>query len=168
MNENAPHITVEEGCGVVRPFLKNIVSARWDEKSFTTVDVFILLVCAALEVRDQSSHDIRFSPHIIAWGDSGVGKTLRFKILFPEEYAALLANDSTGVGQISLRIGQNCVKIDDADLNFFNNEQLVGTVKGTYHSAWSAKTHGARQDNNATITVIMTNLRKPVDRMGIA
>ena len=83
----------------------------------------------ALEVWGRANHDIRLSTHIIAWGDSGDGKTLAFKILFPEEYAAIIANDSVGVGPISLRIAQNCVKIDDADNRFFNTEQLVATVK---------------------------------------
>ena len=85
--------------------------------------------------------------------------------MFPEEYAALIGNDSVGVGQISLRIGKNCVKIDDADNSFFNNEQLVATVKAMHHSAWSAKTHGACQDNSATICVITTNTRKPIHQM---
>ena len=72
---------------------------------------------------------------MITRGDSGDGKTLAFKILFPEEYAAIIANDSVGVGQISLRIARNCVKIDDADNRFFNNEQLVETLEAMWHSA---------------------------------
>jgi len=163
----APALTVEEGMNWVKQIMKGVTSIKWKGRELTTKQGFLILIQLALEIRDEQTDGIQIAQHAMFKGLAGRGKTLLCQILFPSNYAAILTNDSTGVGQIVLRMGQKAVKVDHAEAQFFNNQQLVSCVKTMYHNAWSAKTHGARQDNAATACIITTNVEEPLQLMAI-
>ena len=156
--------TPNEGATIVMDIINNATDRGWNNEDLTMWDCTVALVAAAVEARDPNHSGIQFSPHFILHGAAGKGKTLLDQLLFATDIAPVMTNDSQGVGQMALEFKHKVLKIDDASPAFFNNTALTAAVKFKHHNTWSAKTHGERQDNEATMAFITTNMSSPVAR----
>lgn len=167
MNEMAPSpdMPVEVGKQAVLKVVDSALGVTWNGETWEPTDLLIALCTLALEARDQTKDGIEIAHHICLEGAPGKGKSFLGHVLIPPTYASTLTNDSSGVGQAALRQRHKVLKIDDAGTAFFNDDKLTATVKAMYHSNWSAKTHGSRQDNSATAAFITTNLNEAVRKL---
>ena len=165
-NKNKPQqMNVESGMLLIREVISKIGSTCYQGISINIQDLICVLGAAALEVRDTTHAGIIHSDHLCFYGMAGSGKTLLGQILIPAKVCSILTNDSCGVGQAALDCRDKCLKIDDAESAFFDNNLLVSTVKTMYHNVWAAKVHGAKATNPATLCFITTNNLDPIGAM---
>ena len=162
----------DEISATIQRIMARVKYAIWDDEPMERWAVKILLLTAATEARTEID-GIQISPHILVKGPAGTGKTMLGKILFPTHVASTLPTDAEGVGQLTLRQGHNVLKIDDAGQTTLLSKRIVDTIKTCYQNNvdtiktcyqnnWSAKEHGCRQDNTATLAWITTNVRDPL------
>ena len=154
-------MTSDEISSTIQRIMARVKHATWDDEPLERWAVKIILLTAATEARTEIDR-IQISPHILVKGPAGTGKTMLGKILFPNHVASQLPTDSEGVGQLSLRQGHNVLKIDDAGQTTLPSKRIVDTIKTCFQNNWSAKEHGCRQDNTATLAWITTNIRDPL------
>ena len=154
-------MTSDEISATIQRIMARVKSATWDGERLERWAVKIILLTAATEARTEID-GIQISPHILVKGPAGTGKTMLGKILFPNHVASQLPTDSEGVGQLTLRQGHNVLKIDDAGQTTLLSKRIVDTIKTCFQNNWSAKEHGCRQDNTATLAWITTNVRDPL------
>ena len=154
-------MTAEEISSTIQRIMARVKYAIWDDEPLERWAVKIALLTPATEARTEID-GIQIFPHILVKGPAGTGKTMLEKILFPNHVASTLPTDSEGVGQLTLRQGHNVVKIDDAGQTTLLSKRIVDTIKTCYQNNWSAKEHGCRQDNTATLAWITTNVQDPL------
>ena len=143
-----------------------MMCATWDGSKLNRTGIATVLLVAALEARSKVD-GIQMSPHIMLVGEAGCGKTILGKILFPKSVASNLPMDSEGVGQATMDIGHNVMKIDDAGQSTLLSKRIVDMIKTCYQNQWSAKEHGSRQHNAATLIWITTNVPDPLLLMSL-
>ena len=157
--------TANRACDIIEHICRQAVNIQWKGNKLTDNDLKIALASASLEARDPNSQGIQFAPHFMLHGSAGKGKTLLGKFLFPPDVASMPPNNAGGIGQMDLRFGHKVLKIYDTGSAFFDNPALTAAIKFMYHNTWSAKTHGDRQDNDAAMAFITTNMSDPVQRL---
>ena len=80
---------------------------------------------------------VRVSPHVILFGASGSGKSLLGNLFTQLYNTATLPPDASGIGKFSLSVHQRCIKVDDAEIDFFRNNTNTHLMKTCFHQTSS-------------------------------
>ena len=157
-----PPMPAKLGAKLFKKITKKFGNIKWGEQNLNHFDLQIALLCLAIEARDHTKKEIEISPHICLTGSAGKGKTLLGKMLYPTSIASLMTNDSQGVGQLQLGSKRKMFKMDDLPAAILRDHKIAASIKSMYHSDWSAKIHGSKENNKAAAVFITTNEADPL------
>ena len=108
---------------------------------------------------------VRVSPHVILFGASGSGKSLLGNLFTQLYNTATLPPDASGIGKFSLSVHQRCIKVDDAEIDFFKNNTNTHLMKTCFHQTSSVTEPGSSMPIGSTAFFITTNVCDPFDKI---
>ena len=106
---------------------------------------------------------IKISLHVLLFGSSGSGKNLLGNFFTQLYNTAPLPPDASGIRKFSLSLHQNCIKVDDAEIDFFKNNTNIHLIKTCYHQISSVPGLGMRIGSTAFF--ITTNICNPFEKI---
>ena len=108
---------------------------------------------------------IKISPHVLLFGSSGSGKSLLGNLFTQLYNTATLPPDASGIGKFSLSLHQKCIKVDDAEIDFFKNSTNTHLIKTCYHQISSVTEPGSSTPIGSTAFFITTNICNPFEKV---
>ena len=108
---------------------------------------------------------IKISPHVLLFGSSGSGKSLLGNLFTQLYNTATLPPDASGIVKFSLSLHQKCIKVDDAEIDFFKNSTNTHLIKTCYHQISSVTEPGSSTPIGSTAFFITTNICNPFERI---
>ena len=151
-----------EGVSMIREIADKFHTCTLYGVNITNEQALIALTAFACELFMDK---IKISPNVLLYGVSRSGKSFLSNILTQLRNTATLPPDASGIGKFSLSVTQRCLRVEDAEMNFFRNSTNTQLIKSAFHQQSSITEPGKSVPICSTAFLITTNVINPFENI---